>query len=303
MARRRTTQILDSLHLMNTAQIFKESIRVLLLHPTHFNSISIFLFSPLPISLFISHFLIHHFPTILPSMLQITDELLGQFYLFLPLPKLISETIVHIIICFPSSITFSLLGRAATAQAVSDIYNGINLNGRRILSRSLSAWVKLLHTSFWEFLVLLFLFAGFVAVSAILPRILYACGISSKVLGFWGVLCVLVVPFCVAFAHIVVVGNLARVLSVLEGESCGFDSLIKGKRLLEGRRQVALSMALLSNVGFRLVECLFEFRVCEGNSPWEAPILVSMYSAVLVWDKVVTVIFYYACTLGGLESY
>lgn len=150
---------------------------------------------------------------------------------------------------------------------------------------------------------MLSLFAGFVAVLAILPKILYACGISSTTLGFWGVLCVLEVPFCVAFAHIVVVGNLARVLSVLEGESGGFDSLMKGKRLLEGRRQVALSMALLSSVGFRVVECLFEFRVCKGNSPWEAPILVSMYSAVLVWDAVVTVVFYYACTLGGLESF
>ncbi|KAK7849281.1 hypothetical protein CFP56_003225 [Quercus suber] len=96
-------------------------------------------------------------------------------------------------------------------------------------------------------------------------------------LGLWGVLGILGVPFCVAFAHVMVVGNLARVLSVLEGESYGFESLLKAKSLMEGKRQTALVMALSSNMGLRLVERLFEFRMCSGISLWEAPLLVSIY--------------------------
>ncbi|OUZ99908.1 hypothetical protein BVC80_9069g15 [Macleaya cordata] len=45
------------------------------------------------------------------------------------------------------------------------------------------------------------------------------------------------VPFCVGLAHIMVVGNLARVLAVLEGECYGLDSLVKAKGLIEGRKQ------------------------------------------------------------------
>lgn len=282
--------LLQSTELMNTSQIFRESVRLVLLHSTHFHSISIFLFSPLPISLFISHFLIHHFPQISASTIKFPDHLLGH-----PLPKLLSKSIVHIIICFPSSITFSLLGRAAIVQAVSDSYKGINLDGRRLFMRSGSAWIKLLHTSFCEFIILFSLFVVLVASLAIAPKILFACGVCSKMLGLWGVLGCLGVPFCVAFAHVMVVGNLARVLSVLEGGCSGFDSLLKARSLIEGRRQTALVMALLSNMGLRLVECLFEFRMCHGISLWEGPLLVSMYSYVLVFDTTMNAVFYYAC--------
>lgn len=292
MARRATAQVLDSMYLMSTAQIiFKESMRVILGHPTQFHSISIFLFSPLPISLFLSHFLIHNFPQIPSSpIFSFPHNLLGY-----PLPKLLSKSIVHITICFPSSITFSLLGRAATVQAVSDSYNGIYLDGRRLLMKSLLAWIKLLHTSLWEFLIVLGLTGVFVVNLAVVPKVLHLLGICSEALGFWGVLGFLGVPFCVAFAHIMVVGNLARVLTVLEGDCCGFLSLLKAKNLMEGRRQTALIMALLSNMGFRLVECLFEFRMCKGMNLWEVPLLVSMYSLVLVFDTVMNVVFYYAC--------
>ncbi|XP_022755057.1 uncharacterized protein LOC111303221 [Durio zibethinus] len=287
---RRTAQVLESIYLMNTAEIFRESIRIILLHPTHFHSISIFLFSPLPVSLFFSHFLIHHFPQIPSSTVTITDNLFGH-----RLPNLLSKTIVHIIICIPSSITFSLLGRAATVQAVSDSYNGINLDGRRLFMRSGSAWFKLFHTRFWEILIILGLFGGLLVGLAAAPKILYTLGICSTKLGFWGVLGFLGIPFCVIFAHVMVVGNMANVISVLETECYGLDSLWKAKNLMEGRRQSALVMALLSNMGFRLVECFFELRMSMGICMWEIPVLISMYSLVLVFETVMNVVFYYAC--------
>ncbi|XP_010250356.1 PREDICTED: uncharacterized protein LOC104592610 [Nelumbo nucifera] len=184
---------------------------------------------------------------------------------------------------------------AATVQAVSDSYNGISLNGRRLFMRSGLAWVKLLHTCFWEFFIAISLFGVLVVSLVTVPKILFACGVCSMVLGFWGVLGLLGIPFCVGFAHITVVGNLARVLSVLENECYGFASLMKAKSLIEGRRQTALLMTLFSNVGLRLVECLFEFRMCKGMSLWEGLMLASMYSLVLVLDTVMNVVFYYTC--------
>jgi len=289
---RRTAQVPNSFYLINTLHIFKESIRVMLLHPTHFHSISIFLFSPLPISLFISHFLTRSSPQLPFSTTSITDHLLEHYGV---LPQLASKTLIHIIICFPSSITFGLLGQAATVQLVSDSYNGINLNGRRLLVRSGAAWIKLLRTCFWELLILLALWVIFVATLVSVPGTLFSYGICSRMLGLRVILGFLGAPFCLAFAHLVVVANLAKVLAVLESECCGFKSLVKASNMMAGRQQTALVMALLSNMGLGLVQCLFEFKMSKGISFWEGPMLVSMYSTVLVFDTVTTVVFYYAC--------
>lgn len=159
--------------------------------------------------------------------------------------------------------------------------------------RSGSAWIKLLHTSFCEFVILFSLFGVVVACLALIPMILL--GIDSKMLGILGVVGCLGVPFCVAFVHVMVVGNLAKVVSVLEVECYGFESLWKAKSLIEKRPQTALVMALLSNTGLGLVECLFEFRVCNGISIWEGPVLISMYASVLVFDTLMNAVFYYAC--------
>lgn len=164
--------------------------------------------------------------------------------------------------------------------------------------RSGLAWVKLLHTSFWELLIVIGLLGVLVASLAIVPKMLFLLGVyNSETLGFWGFIGFVGVPFCVVFAHVMVVGNLAKVISVLEGECYGLESLLKAKSLMEGRRQTALIMALFSNIGFRLVECVFEFRMCKGISLWEGPLLVSMYSFVMVIDTVMNVVFYYACKL------
>lgn len=152
--------------------------------------------------------------------------------------------------------------------------------------RSGSAWIKLLHTRFWELLIILGLFGILVVVLGI-------C--STTALGLWGVLGFLSIPFCVTFAHVMVVGNMANAISVLESECYGLDSLWKAKALMEGRRQTALAIALLGNMGFRLVECLFELRMCMGISVWEIPVLISMYSLLLVFETVMNVVFYYSC--------
>lgn len=130
---------------------------------------------------------------------------------------------------------------------------------------------------------------------SIVPKVLFACGICSGMLGLWGVLGCLGVAFCVAFAHVMVVGNLANVLSAVESECYGFESLSKANSLIKGKRQTALVLALWSNMGLRLVECLFDFRMCNGIGLWEAPLLVSMYTSVLVFETLMNTVFYFAC--------
>ncbi|KAE8705830.1 putative sulfate transporter 3.4 [Hibiscus syriacus] len=290
MARRRTPQALESIYLMNTAEIFRESIRLILFHPTHFHSISVFLFSPIPASLFLSHFLVRRFPEIPTLATTIVHRFFGHRPRNFP-----SETIVHVVVCVPSSITFALLGRAAAIRAVSDTYNCVNLDGRRLLMRSGSNWIKLLHTRSWELLIILGLFGSLSIGLAATPKILLTFGICSVEIGFWGVLGILGIPFCLIFAHVMVVGNMANVISVLESEYHGLDSMWKAKQLMGERRQTGLVVALLSNMGLRAVECLFELRIRRGICAWEIPVLISMYSSLLVLETVMNVVLYYAC--------
>ncbi|KAK9102194.1 hypothetical protein Sjap_019448 [Stephania japonica] len=293
MAGRAASHPFESVHLINTAKIFRESIRILLRHSTHFQSISIFLFSPLSLSLFMSHFLVHNFPTI-PSFIVTLLNYLFNHNEAHHIIKLLSKTTVHIIITLPSSITFGLVGRAAAIQAVADSYNGVALNERRLFMRSGLVWIKLLHTCCLEFFIVSILLGSLVVSLAIVPKILLACGVCSSGFGFWAVLAVLGIPFCVGFAHIMVVGNLARVFVVLE-DCCGFESLRRAKVLTEGRRQSVLMMVLVRNVGFRLLEFLFDFRLFKGLSFLEGLVLASMYSLVLVLDSITNSVFYHTC--------
>ena len=52
--------------------------------------------------------------------------------------------------------------------------------------RSGHAWIKLLHTTFWEFIIVFGLLGVFVVNLVILPKMFNAFGICSKELGFWG---------------------------------------------------------------------------------------------------------------------
>ncbi|CAI0389913.1 unnamed protein product [Linum tenue] len=291
--RRGTNHILDSFHHLNATRVVKESIRVLLLHLTHFHSISVFLFSPLSVSLFISHFLTHHFPYLTPF----TANLLRGYGPPPLLLELLLKASLRVIICFPSSITFLLLGKAATIQAVSDSYDGVGLDRRRILLRSGEAWFNLLQTSLCESIVVLCLWGVFAVSLATIPIILSACGLCSQIMGFQIVLGVLGVPFCLGFAYIVVLGNLAKVAAVLEPDCCGFKALVEANTVTVKRQQTALAVSLVGNMGFTIVELLFEVRVQRGFSFWEVSLLISMYSFMLVFDTVMNVVFYFACKI------
>ncbi|KAK6944994.1 hypothetical protein RJ641_026096, partial [Dillenia turbinata] len=228
-------------------------------------------FSPFTVSLLVSHVIIHHFPHQSFSTLKIIGHLVGQKGL--TLPKLLSKTIIDIAICLHSLITFSLPGRAATAQAVSDSYSGISQSlslsqGALQLLKQILTWVGsgeapankflgIIHCTraIWSFSC----YSVNGARDTIFMRYMFK---EVRIFGcplFLGMLPSLV------FAQIMVVGNLAKV-----------------NNLLKGKRSAALVTALSTKVVFRLIECLFELRMLTGMSLWECYIPVSMYSSDLV---------------------
>uniref|UniRef100_A0A803L1W6 Uncharacterized protein n=1 Tax=Chenopodium quinoa TaxID=63459 RepID=A0A803L1W6_CHEQI len=113
--------------------------------------------------------------------------------------------------------------------------------------------------------------------------------------------------FSVVFANVIILCNVAVVISVLEDAS-GPQALLRSFVLIRGQTQVGLLMYLVSTIGMAFVQGLFEHRVKtlsygDGSSRiWEGPLLVIMYSFVVLIDYMMTAVFYFSCRSYSLEA-
>jgi hypothetical protein len=111
---------------------------------------------------------------------------------------------------------------------------------------------------------------------------------------------IILLVFSIVYAHTVVVCNLAGVIAVLE-EFYVFQALLRSVKLIKGHIQVGLMLFLCSAIGLAFVEGLFEHRVKtlsygDGSSRiWEGPLLVLMYSFVVLIDSMMSAVFYFTC--------
>ncbi|CAN1152706.1 hypothetical protein LINPERHAP2_LOCUS18927 [Linum perenne] len=124
-------------------------------------------------------------------------------------------------------------------------------------------------------------------------------------------LCVVVYADC-WMCHIVLCSSastlyIAVVISVLEDVS-GPQALLRSSALIRGQTQVGLLIYLGSTIGTAFVEGLFEHRVKtlsygDGSSRlWEGPLLVVMYSFVVLVDMMMSAVFYYSCKSYRMEA-
>ncbi|KAI9111796.1 hypothetical protein K1719_017486 [Acacia pycnantha] len=106
--------------------------------------------------------------------------------------------------------------------------------------------------------------------------------------------------FSVIFANAIIICDIAMVISVLEDVS-GAQAMLRSNILIKGQTQVGLVIYLGSTIGMALVEALFEHRVKmlsygDGSSRmWEGPLLVIMYSFVVLIDSMMSAVFYFSC--------
>ncbi|PIA57159.1 hypothetical protein AQUCO_00600114v1, partial [Aquilegia coerulea] len=113
--------------------------------------------------------------------------------------------------------------------------------------------------------------------------------------------------FSIIFANVIVICNLAIVVSILEDVS-GPQALLRSSVIIQGQTQVGLLIFLGSTIGMAFVEGLFEHRVKtlsygDGSSMiWEGPLLVIMYSFVVLIDSMMSVVFNFTCRLSSLED-
>jgi len=115
-----------------------------------------------------------------------------------------------------------------------------------------------------------------------------------------------VLIFSMVYAHTIIVCNLASVISVLEDVS-GPRAILRSVSLVKGQTQAGLLIFLGSTIGMAFVEGLFEHRVKtlsygDGSSRiWEGPLLVIMYSFVVLVDSMMSAVFYFTCRSSSIE--
>ncbi|CAK7326139.1 unnamed protein product [Dovyalis caffra] len=207
--------------------------------------------------------------------------------------------------CFPLFITLSLLSRAAVVYSVDCTYSKKDVDGSKFLVITRKIWRRVVSTYLWSCMVIV----GCLTLFCVL--LLAVCSTFS-VIGFWPELnlyaaIVVGLAFSVVFANAIIICNIAVVISVLEDVS-GPQALLRSSVLIRGQTQVGLLIFLGSTIGMAFIEGLFEHRVKtlsygDGSSRiWEGPLLVVMYSFVVLIDMMMSAVFYYSCRSYSMEA-
>ncbi|XP_020522883.1 uncharacterized protein LOC110007269 [Amborella trichopoda] len=215
---------------------------------------------------------------------------------------MLSNSTLSFIMCFPLYITFSLLAKAAVSQAVKDSYDGIKPSIESTLHdiRGGLIWAKMIHTCVWEKIITVGFHFFFLILLKLVFNAFFSLHLGQKMWVFWAVLGVVCVFYCIGLANIIIVCNLAGILPVLEADSYGFEAMIRANNLIRERRQTALIMALITKLNLGFIECLFEHKMSRSLGLWEVPMLVSMYSLVLVMENIMTAVFHRMCRVWDM---
>lgn len=207
--------------------------------------------------------------------------------------------------CFPLYITVSLLSKAAVVYSVECSYSRKKFDPSLFYATICKIWRRLVSTYVLTCMVVVGFFTLFFLVLAAVCNAFSLFGFSSDIVMYGAVSVGLV--FSVLYANTIIICSMAIVISVLEDFS-GPKALLRSCVLIKGQIQVGLLIFIGSTLGTAFVESLYEHRVKtlsygDGSSRiWEGPLLVIMYSFIVLIDTMVSAVFYYSCRCSSMEA-
>uniref|UniRef100_A0A7N0V7N4 Son of sevenless n=1 Tax=Kalanchoe fedtschenkoi TaxID=63787 RepID=A0A7N0V7N4_KALFE len=216
-----------------------------------------------------------------------------------------SEMAISSAVCFPLYITVSLLSKAAVVYSVDCTYSRKKFDAGKLYVIIGKIWRRVVMTYFWVCMLVVGCLTLFLVLLVAVCTTFSLLGFTPDVIVYPGLVWGLV--FSVVFANCIIICNIAIVISVLEDVS-GPQALLRSSVLIRGQTQVGLLIFLGSTIGMAFVEGLFEHRVKtlsygDGSSRvWEGPLLVIMYSVVVLIDMMMSAVFYYRCKSYCLEN-
>ncbi|RHN62009.1 hypothetical protein MtrunA17_Chr4g0042771 [Medicago truncatula] len=277
---------------MNALDILRETIRILRFNSWAFMIIAFLLICPVSAVLLSNVLVDESIVKNLTIRLMLVAETSG-----LPLRPMIkqscqrfADTVIASAMCFPLYATLLLLSKTAVVYSVDCTYSRKKFDGSKFCVIVAKFWRKILATYMWACTVIV----GCITMFCVF---LVAFCSALAVLGFS--------PNVVVYAALMV--GVALVISVLEDVS-GAQAMLRSSILIKGQTQVGLLIYLGSTIGMAFVEGLFEHRVKtlsygDGSSRmWEGPLLVIMYSFVVLIDSMMSAVFYFSCRSFSMEN-
>lgn len=294
-------------HSSSALDILRETVRILRFNSSGFMITAAVLICPVSAILLSNLVVDQHIVNKLTYRLLLVAEVCG-----LPLTSFVtlschkfSEMVLSLTMCFPLFITSSLLSKAAVVYSVYCTYSRKKVEISKFFVIVRKIWKKVLVTYLCVCMVIvgciMLFFVLLVAVCSAVSAIWF-----SPDLVFYAAIVVGLV-FSVVYANAIVICNIGIVISVLEDVS-GAQALFRSGVLIRGQTQVGLLIFLGSTVGMGFIEGLFEHRVTtlsygDGSSRlWEGPLLVIMYSFVVLIDSMMSAVFYFSCKSYGMGA-
>lgn len=295
---------------MNALQILKETVWILRYNSSGFMMIAALLICPVS-ALLLSDVLVDES---IVKRLSIRLLLVARSS-GLPLRHFIkqscqkfSEMAISAASCFPFYLTFSLLSKAAVVYSVDCSYSRKRFDSSKFYVVVVKIWRRLLSTYLWVCMLIVGCLTVFLVSVVAVCNVFSIIGFPEDLIVYAAIMVGLI--FSVVFAQAIIICNIAIVICVLE-EVSGPKALLRSASLIEGQTQVGLLIFLGSTIGMAFVEGLFEHRVKtlsygDGSSRvWEGPLLVVMYSFVVLIDSMMSAVFYFSCrssSRGALDS-
>lgn len=293
---------------LSVLEILRETIRILRLNSTGFLVIAALFICPVSAILLSNAFVEQSVVEKLSFRFILVAEASGlpkSHFTRLVCRKL-SESVLSLTFCFPFLVTLWLFAKAAIVHSVARSYAGKKLTIAKLLTMIRRIWKRVILTYFWVCIAIVGCIAAFLLLLVILVNVLVSTGICSScaIYAVFG----LGVIFSVLFAHTLIICNLANVISIFE-DCRGMAALFRSMYLIKGRTQVGLMIFLGTSIGTAFVESLYEHRVKALNYGdvysriWEGPLLVIMYTFVVLIDAMMSCIFYFTCKCSSSESF
>ncbi|KAK7317961.1 hypothetical protein RJT34_02620 [Clitoria ternatea] len=295
---------------MNALDILRETVRILRFNSWGFMTITLVLICPVS-AVLLSNVLVD--VSIVKNLcvrLMLVAQTSG-----LPLRPIIrqscqrfAETVISSAMCFPLYATLLLLSKTAVVYSVDCTYSRKKFDASKFCVIVAKFWRKILRTYMLVCTVIVGCVTMFCVFLVAFCSALAVLGFSPDVVEYCAMMVGLV--FSVVFANAIIIGNIAMVITVLEDVS-GAQAMLRSSVLIKGQTQVGLLIFLGSTIGMAFVEGLFEHRVQtlsygDGSSRvWEGPLLVIMYSFVVLIDSMMSAVFYFSCrssNAGALDA-
>lgn len=290
---------------MGALDILRESITILRSKSSTLMSLMLLLVCPVS-GLLLSRSLFHGgLANKLAARLYAAAGSMGLLH-YLSLVKSIYESLSQVLLLYifsaPILFTVWLLAKASIIYIVSCTYADRAVSLFTSISAGARLWKRVFCTYLWSCLILVGFGAMAAVVFMIIVSLLDALQFSADLIFLTEL--ALGLFYSVIFAQILVIGNLANVVSILE-EHCGLSALVRSFSLIKGKIQVALSLFCGMLLGTVMVESLYQYRVLgippsnyainTASRLWEGPLLVLMYSFLLLLDSIMGCVFYFTC--------